>query len=334
MKVAIIGAGLQARRRAPVIRDWPDAEIKIITAARQENAETLASQMECEAGVGWEGIVDRPDLDAVVVLTPPHIHAPISITAMKAGKHVFCEKPLARTLEEAEEMTRAAKDNGVVLKCGFNHRHHPAIVKAKAAFDDGIMGEPMFVRCRYGICGRPGYDQEWRTDPNVVSGGHLMEQGIHALDLFRWFLGDIKEVTGFVQSAYWPTEPLEDNSFAIVRTETGCVASLHSSLTQWKNLFSFEAFGRDGYAVVDGLGGGYGTERLVIGKRDFDAPFQDQVTHFRGGDRSWHEEWKEFVAAVEEQRRPIGDGEDGLEALRIVFAVYEAARTGKTVSLK
>lgn len=334
MRVAIIGAGLQARRRAPVVRDWPGAEIKIITAAHLEGAERLASQMGCEAGVGWEGIIDRPDVDVVMVLTPPDVHAPVSIAAMKTGKHVLCEKPLAKTLEEAEEMIWTAQENKVVLKCGFNHRHHPAVFKAKELFDSGVLGEPIFARCRYGICGRPGYDQEWRADPKVVSGGHLMEQGIHGLDLFRWFLGDIKQVTGFVQSAYWETDPLEDNGFALVRTEGGGVGSLHSSLTQWKNLFSFEVFGQDGYATMDGLGGSYGTERLIVGRRDFYAPFQDQITEFRGGDRSWYEEWKEFVAAIEEEREPIGDGKDGLEAMQIVFAVYESARSGKVVLLE
>ena len=116
MRVAIIGAGLQAKRRAPVIRDWPNAEIRIISAEHLENAEALASELDCEAGVGWEGIVDRVDIDAVLVLTPPDTHAEISIAAMKAGKHVLCEKPLSRTVREAEGMIQAARDNGVILK--------------------------------------------------------------------------------------------------------------------------------------------------------------------------------------------------------------------------
>ena len=104
MRVAIIGAGLQARRRAPVVHNWPDAEIKIITAEHLEHAKELARELGCEAGVGWEGIVDRADVDAVLVLTPPNTHAEISNAAMKAGKHVLCEKPLSRTIKEAEEL--------------------------------------------------------------------------------------------------------------------------------------------------------------------------------------------------------------------------------------
>ena len=333
MRVGIIGAGLQGQRRAPVLQQCPDAELVVISAAHIEPAKLLADRMGCEAAVGWEPVVTRDDLDAVLVCTPPHLHAPISIAAMQSGKHVLCEKPLARTFEEAEDMLREASEAGVVLKCGFNHRHHPGIQLAKRWFEEGRVGEPLFLRARYGIGGRPGYEREWRANPQLVGGGQLMEQGIHAVDLARWFLGDFSQVTGFVASSFWKTEPLEENAFALYRTPAGAVASIHSSLTQWKNLFSFEIDGRDGYIAIEGLGGSYGTERAILGKRDFTAPFSEEVVEFRGGDRSWSEEWREFVAAIHEEREPLGNGQDGLEALQLVYAAYEAAKTGTVVSL-
>ncbi|TRZ41766.1 gfo/Idh/MocA family oxidoreductase [bacterium] len=334
MRVAIIGAGLQGKRRAPVVKDWPGAELIIITSANDDSAKTLAAKMECEAGLGWENVVKRSDIDVVLVCTPPDLHAAISIAAMKSGKHVLCEKPLTRTVAEAEEMLVVAQTTGVTLKCGFNHRHHPAIWKAKQLCDQGGLGRLLFGRCVYGICGRPGYEQEWRADPGIVAGGQFMEQGIHAVDLFRWFFGDFQEATGFMTTSYFKAMPLEDNGFALLRAKSGAIASIHSSLTQWKNLFNLEIYGSDGYIRVEGLGGGYGNEKLIVGKRDFDAPFSEQVTEFRGDDRSWLEEWKEFVAAIQEKREPIGSAKDGLEALKLVYAVYEAARTGLNTKLK
>ncbi len=333
MRVGIIGAGLQGRRRAPVVRDFPDTELVVISAANLEPAKELADRMGCVAVVGWEPVIGRDDLDAVVVCTPPHLHAAISIAAMKAGKHVLCEKPLARTVEEAQQMLTVARETGRVLKCGFNHRHHPGIQQARRWFDQEAIGGASFLRCRYGIGGRPGYEKEWRVDPAIVGGGQFMEQGIHAVDLARWFLGDFAAVSCFTANAFWKIEPLEDNAFALYQTRQGVVASIHSSLTQWKNLFSFELYGRDGYIAVDGLGGGYGVERAVLGRRDFTAPFAEEVVEFRGEDRSWLEEWKEFVAAVREGREPVGNGEDGLEALRLVFAAYEAAKDKQVVTL-
>jgi len=311
-----------------VLRGFPDTELVVISAAHLESAQCLADSMGCQAAVGWEAVVQRDDVDAVLVCTPPHLHAVISLEAMRRGKHVLCEKPLARTLEEAESMVAAARQSGVTLKCGFNHRHHPGIQQARQWFDSGVIGEPIFIRCRYGIGGRPGYEKEWRADPQIVAGGQLMEQGIHAVDLCRWFLGDFAQVVCVAGTHFWKTQPLEDNAFVLFRTPGGAVAFVHSSLTQWKNIFSFEMFGRDGYIIVEGLGGSYGTERAVLGNRHFTAPFSEEVVEFRGGDSSWLDEWKEFVAAVRERREPLGNGQDGLETLRLVYAAYAASQNG------
>jgi predicted dehydrogenase len=333
MRVGIIGAGLQARRRGPVLVNFPETKPVVVSAIQKDHAAPLAAKLGCEAAEGWESIVERDDLDALIVATPPHLHARISIAAVRNGKHVLCEKPLARTLTEAQEMVATAKETGRVLKCGFNHRHHPGIQQARRWFKEGRIGEPMFVRARYGIGGRPGYEAEWRANPEVVSGGQLMEQGIHVVDLARWFLGEFSQVAAFVEANFWNIKPFEDNAFALYRTAVGTTASIHSSLTQWKNLFSFELYGQDGYVTVDGLGGSYGNEKACLGKRDFTAPFTEEVVEFRGEDLSWRDEWQEFVAAVNEGREPLGNAADGLEAMRLVFAAYESAKTGRTVEL-
>lgn len=328
-----MGAGLQARRRGPVLLQSPETELVVVSAAHLEQAKHLAARLRCDAAEGWEPVVARDDLDIVVVCTPPHLHSEISVAALESGKHVLCEKPLARTENEAETMVAAAKRHGRVLKCGFNHRHHPGIRQLREWIDSGTLGEIMFIRCRYGICGRPGFEKEWRADTQVVSGGQLMEQGIHAIDLFRWILGDPTEIFAMTGTQFWNISPLEDNAYVLLRWNGGQAASLHSSLTQWKNIFSFEVFGRDGYAIVEGLGGGYGTEHAILGKRDFDAPFSEKVIEYRGEDRSWHEEWKEFLSAIAEEREPSGNGIDGVRSLQIVNAAYKAARSGQPASL-
>jgi len=334
MRVGIIGAGLQARRRAPVLRNFPGMDLVVISAAHLEQAEKLAGNMQCEAAVGWETVVQRNDLDAVIVCTPPDLHAEISIAAMESGKHVLCEKPLTRTIEEAQKMVDVSRQSDRVLKCGFNHRHHPAFLQMHAWFLEGRIGDPLFIRCVYGIGGRPGYENEWRANPAIVGGGHFMEQGIHAVDLSRWFLGDFAQVMAFVETQFWPISPLEENTFALYRTAGGSIASIHSSLTQWKNIFDFEIGGTDGYMSVEGLGGGYGTEKLIFGRRDFAAPFGDEITEFRGEDRSWMTEWREFVVAIQENREPLGTAIDGLEAMKLVHAAYKSASTKSAVDLK
>jgi predicted dehydrogenase len=333
MRVGIIGAGLQCRRRAPVINASRDDKLVAIASKHLHDAEEMARQFDCEAVSTWQDVIRRDDVDSVIVCTPPHVHAEISIAALNAGKHVLCEKPLCRTMDEAKAMLQVAEAANRTLKCGFNHRHHPAIREAKRLLDRGDLGRPLFARCRYGICGRPDYQNEWRADPAQAAGGQFLEQGTHALDLFRWFLGEPAEVVCMTSRQYFRAQPLDDNGMVIVRMISGATASLHTSLTNWENLFSFEVFGEEGYLEAEGLGASYGMETLSVGKRNFTAPFQDLVVQYRGGDNSWRDEWDEFKAAIRDHRPPLGDGRDGYEALRLGLAAYEAEKAGRYVKL-
>ncbi|MBI2588231.1 Gfo/Idh/MocA family oxidoreductase [Candidatus Berkelbacteria bacterium] len=334
LNVGVVGAGLQAHRRIPpIFTSNHEVKIEVIGAASLKEAESLAKQFNVTAVKGWQAVLER-ELDIVLVLTPPNLHHQITIAAMKKGIDVLCEKPLSTNLKEAEEMVRISKETKRILKCGFNHRHHPAILKLREWFEAGRLGKPLFSRSRYGIIGRPGLEKEWRADPKQSGGGELIDRGIHAIDLFRWFLGEFSEVFGFLQTSYWPIAPLEDNAFCLLRTSEGAVAELHSSLTQWKNLFHFEIFGTEGYATAEGLGGSYGLERAIFGKKDFIAPFAEEKIEFRGEDVSWKLEWEEFLGAVKTRQQPMGNGADGLAALKLVFALYDSAKTGKMVTIK
>jgi len=329
LRIGIIGTGLQGRRRAEALRQFDDAQLIAVSSNLPAQARRLAEDMKCELMDDWDKLVIRQDIDVIIVCTPPDCHLPMCNAALENGKHVLCEKPLARNPEEAEQITKLAQKKGLKLKCGFNHRHHPAIKQAREWFDQGLIGEPLFIRTEYGIGGRPGYEKDWRANVEIGGGGQLMDQGMHVIDLSRWFLGDFTEVTGFLQTGYWDIAPLEDNAFCLLRTKTGQVASIHVSWTQWKNLFRFELYGKDGYIMVEGLGGSYGVEKAILGKRAFFEPFKEEVIEFRGRDNSWEEEWREVRSAVREKRQPMGNGQGGVEAVRIAYLVYEAARKRK-----
>lgn len=273
----------------------------------------------------WEEVIERSDVDAVVVSTPHHSLAPISSAALRAGKHVFCEKPMSMNVVEGEELVAVARQSRRVLCVGFNHRHHPAIRRAHQLAGEGAVGELLFIRCRYGHGGRAGYEREWRMNQGLSGGGELLDQGIHALDLFRWFLGELSVAGAVIANWVWNAS-VEDNVFALLRSAGGQVASLHASWTQWKNMFSFEIFGDRGALVIDGLGGSYGDERLTIYLRNqAGAPAEEHMT-FAGPDRSWESEWDEFMAAIHNGQHVAVGGEEGLAALRLAEAVYAAAR--------
>ncbi|MFH1371007.1 MAG: Gfo/Idh/MocA family oxidoreductase [Planctomycetota bacterium] len=330
--VAIIGAGLIGAKRATALSAFGDFRLKVVADVNPAAADKLASQFTAESVTDWRKAVDRPDIDFVVVSTYNKHLAPISIAALKNAKNVLCEKPLGRNVDESRSILEHA-NNGVVLKTGFNHRHHPAITKAKQFVEKGEIGRIMFMRCRYGHGGRPGYESEWRASKEICGGGELLDQGVHVVDLFRWFAGDFEEAFGWMQTAFWDMN-VEDNAFAMFKSAAGVVAVMHTSWTQWKNLFSFEIFGDLGYLIVDGLGGSYGIETLKVGRRNpKGGPPDEQTEQFAGPDNSWQLEWAEFVHAVKEKRQPLGSGFDGLQANKMIDAVQRSAQTGKPAKI-
>jgi predicted dehydrogenase len=321
--VAIVGCGLIGRKRAQLLGD---NRLVVAVDADLRRAQALAElQRGAAASTDWWASVDRDDVDAVLVCTPHDLLAPVAIAAAAAGKHVLVEKPGARNAAELAPLAEVARQAAVTVKVGFNHRFHPAFRRAREYVDAGDVGDLMFVRARYGHGGRVGYDREWRANPDISGGGELLDQGMHVIDLSRWFLGDFAHVTGFAHTYFWDM-PVDDNAFMALRTAGQQMAWLHVSWTEWKNTFSFEIYGRTGKLHIEGLGGSYGTERLSYYRMSAEMGPPETVIHeYPGADESWALEFADFVDSVETGRAPCGGLDDALQALRVVDAIYESS---------
>jgi predicted dehydrogenase len=326
MRVAIVGCGRMGHRRAESL---VEATLVAVADPDAGRARDLAGRFPgCESHTDWRAVVGRDDVDAVVVATTNDALASVTLAAVERGKHVLVEKPAARRAAELAPVAAAARAAGVTVKVGFNHRFHPAALRARALFDEGAIGPLLYVRGRYGHGGRLGYEREWRADPARAGGGELLDQGVHLLDLARWFAGDFVETTGRLATYYWDM-PVEDNAFVFLRTAGGQVAWLHASCTEWKNLFSFEIFGRHGKLQWDGLGGSYGLERLTLYRmRPEMGPPETTAWEYPGEDASWRAEWSHFRGALGGGSALWGSLEDALAVLRLVDGVYATARPG------
>src|SRR5205085_425071 len=220
----------------------------------------------------------------------------------------------ARTVGELDALIEAAARTRRLVRVGFNHRFHPALRKARELVESGVAGDLMFVRGRYGHGGRVGYDQEWRANPEVSGGGELIDQGVHLIDLARWFLGEFTTVSGFAHTYFWQM-PVDDNAFMILRTAGERTASLHVSCTEWKNLFSLEIYGRDAKLHVEGLGGSYGVEKLThYQMRPEMGPPDTTVWEYPNADQSWALEFAEFLEDIRLDRQPAAGLSDARAA--------------------
>jgi predicted dehydrogenase len=327
LRTAVIGCGLIGARRAEVAAASDASTLAFAVDSTQARARDVADRFGAEWGTDWNDVVSRSDVDVVVVSTPNAYLCDVAAAALESGKHVLIEKPMGRDLAEAEMLAGVARSSRGLLKIGFNHRYHPALRAAHERFLAGEIGAPIAIRARYGHGGRPGYEKEWRGDPMLAGGGELTDQGVHVLDLIHWFAGSPNEAFAYLNTAVWPIEPLEDNAFGLLRFEGGCVATLHTSWTQWKNLFSFEIFGNDGSLVVEGLGGSYGIERLQVARRNPAGGVPDLDTvDYPGPDVSWRDEWNDFTAAIRDGSPYFGTPEEGLRVMRALHALYASSR--------
>jgi predicted dehydrogenase len=321
MRAAIIGCGLIGRKRAQALSG---CRLAVCCDRVADRAEALAKTAGgAVALTDWHAAVIRPDVDVVLIATTHDMLAPIACAAAGAGKHVLVEKPGARRAAELECVRTAADRTGARVRIGFNHRYHRAFRKAREIFDSGALGEMMFVRGRYGHGGRLGYDKEWRAVPELSGGGELVDQGMHLIDLARWFLGDFEIVQGHIATYFW-NMPVEDNGFLLLRTAGGQTAFLHASWTEWKNTFSFEISGRTGKLEITGLGGSYGTERLTFYRMSAAmGPPETTTWEYPMGDDSWEIEFREFLDDIRLCRQPAAGIADAQAALRVVEKVYE-----------
>ena len=323
MRLAIVGCGLIGRKRAVAATGH---QIVIVCDRDVGRAHELADITKAHAVTDWREAV-KADVDAVIVATTHDQLAGIAIGAIEAGRHVLVEKPAGRTLTEVQAIAAAATKHKRIVKAGFNHRFHPAFLKAREIFDSGVLGPLMFIRARYGHGGRVGYEKEWRAQPAISGGGELIDQGSHLIDLSRWFLGDLTVDYAAVPTLFW-NMPADDNCFLALRSVSGQLAWLHASWTEWKNTFSFEIFGRDGKLVIDGLGGSYGEERLTFYRMLPQMwPPETTVFNYPGQDHSWQAEFEDFAAAVNDDRRPCGDIDDAVANLAIVDEIYRKYRS-------
>jgi predicted dehydrogenase len=326
IRAAIVGCGLIGAKRAK-----SGKEIRIVACCdvSGDRAEALARQAPgAEASTDWRQTVARPDVDLVFVCTSHDMLAAVAAGAAAAGKHVLVEKPAARCRQELQAVRAAMDRTGALVRVGFNHRYHRAMRKARHIFDSGALGRMMFVRGRYGHGGRPGYDREWRAVREISGGGELVDQGVHLIDLARWFLGDFTDAKGFIGTYFWDM-PVEDNAFLLMRTAAGQVASLHATWTEWKNLFSLEIYGREGKLEINGLGGSYGTERLAFYRMSPEmGPPETTIYEYPMADDSWAAELEDFLTDIRLNRQPSPGIADAEAALAIVEAIYREAEGG------
>ncbi len=323
-RFAIVGCGLIGRKRLASLAPGQLAVACDLDLSRAEALARTAGE-GARATASYGDAVNDPAVGAVIVATLNGSLAEIAQAAASAGKHIIVEKPAGISIGEIDGLAEAAGRSGALVRVGYNHRFHPALAKARELVDAGAVGPLMFLRARYGHGGRAGYDREWRADPKLSGGGELIDQGVHLIDLAGWFLGEFSSVEGHAATYFWDMA-VDDNAFLNLRNADGATAWLHVSCSEWKNLFSFEIYGRTGKLQIDGLGGSYGVERLTYYKMLPEmGPPETTAWEYPRGDDSWRLEMAAFLADIRMGRTPEPGLREARRALEVVEKIYRSS---------
>jgi predicted dehydrogenase len=320
MRAGIIGCGLIGRKRA---RALPD-KVELISCFDLDDviAEQFAREFEITCASSVNELLNFNDIDFVVIATRHDSLGILAKEALKAGKHVFVEKPGAINRPELVEIFELSDKYNLKVHVGYNHRHHPAVSKAIEIVKSGSIGEVMFLRGRYGHGGRIGYEKEWRADKSKSGGGELIDQGSHLIDLSIGFLGNLQLDYAATPTYFW-NMPVEDNAFISLRNKKGNIGFLQASCTEWKNLFSLEIYGKNGKLDIQGLGGSYGLETLTFHEMlpEMGPPLSSSWT-FPEPDISWQVEIEEFVEDLISGSNKSDNLRSSIEVLRIIEEIY------------
>jgi len=330
VKFGIAGYGKMGKIREESILNSSDAKLISIYEV-SEYSHNDKGVVQCNS---FDELLTT-DIDAVIVSAYVSVAADYVIRALSRGKHVFCEKPPSMTAKEMKKVIEIEKKMRKVLKYGFNHRFHYSVMEAKKVINDGGMGKMLWMRGVYGKAGSIDFHDNWRNYKNYSGGGILLDQGIHMIDLFRYFSNDeFTCLSSHLTSSFWNVE-CEDNAFLTLKSKNDIVATLHSSATQWKHKFLLEMAFENGFINLDGILSStrsYAPETMIIGKREFeDITFamgkpKESITYYEY-DNSWSLELSEFIDAIH-GKNAINNGtsSDALEIMKITDFVYNNSR--------
>ena len=338
LKTAIIGYGVVGKKRKLFIERNKNYKLLYISDIKFKKNIKRKSITFCR---NYKEIL-KQNIDVVFITLPTFLAASVTLAFIKKGVHVFCEKPPAKNINEIKKVLKTSKKiPHIKIKYGFNHRYHSSVKLAKKIIKSKKYGEIINLRCLYGKSKIitpydnrfTGEKDDWRSKKKLSGGGILLDQGIHLLDLLRFFNGDFQEYKSFISNKFWNYD-VEDNAFALMRDKNGVIASIHSTATQWQHKFRIEITTKYALIELKGILSGtksYGKESLRIIKRSQKSlnGYKIKSQYYFNKDNSWKEEIDEFANIILE-KLPVKTGNifDALKVMDMVEKIYHADKKG------
>lgn len=325
MRVGIVGAGGIGRVHAENLMAIDGVRVTAVMDAVAERADALASVCGAGAFGAIDPLVDA--VDVVYVCSPPILHREHVLAAASAGKHVFCEKPLATTLEDGRAMVEALDATRVHAAVGFNNRFRPSFRRWRDLIRNGELGAPLSAWILRMAPSNPAPRANWRTTPGLLC-GITIESASHDIDLVRWALGEIQAVSGVTASSLPELEGFDDTLNAVLQVVGGPAVTLAVSWSSAVSTSSRGVVGTGGAACL--VGPDMWTVTELRWARSGEPEAVEPIDPAEGADLGYRAVSEHFVECLREDRDPEVTTRDGLAALEVSLALLRAAGQGGT----
>ncbi|MBN1564707.1 MAG: Gfo/Idh/MocA family oxidoreductase [Anaerolineae bacterium] len=338
VRVGVIGSGFIGNIHVDGLKHVPEAEIVAVASKTPGKARAFADQWRIpDAYEDYRDILQRDDIDAVTVGVPNYLHEEVVIAAAEAGKHIMCEKPFARTIEEAQNMLAAVKKASVKLVYGEMLCFAPKYARAKKLVDEGAVGKVFRIKQSEE---HDGPHSPWFWDVNLSGGGVLLDMGCHSIEFARWILDrpPVKSVWASLGTyVHQDKTQGDDHSICVIEFAGGAVAIAENSWGKTGGIEDrCEIYGSHGNTMADLI---HGNALITHSKTGYGYAVEKADTTtgwtFTGFEEEWNygfpQEMQHFINVVLGREQPIETGEDGLEVLKIIYAAYQSAGEGRRI---
>ena len=329
-KLAVIGLGGIAQLvHLPILSKLVNVQISAVVDRNKNQLNSVGDIFKIEKRyTDHKEMLDKEELDAVIIATPTNTHLDIALDCLKAGKHILIEKPIARSVSEAKQINKASKKYKKQVMVGMNLRYRPDAMLMKSLVNSGELGDIFYIRC--GWLRKQSSEQKWFINKSQSGGGVIIDLGILILDLALWILNDKKMKSVSVQKFNHNTKDVEDSAIGLVRFDDDRVISFEVSWglhSEWDK-FHLAAFGTEGTAHLNPL---RAYKRMESSHIDYTVTNQaNQTNLFK---KSYENELKHFIGVVRENTPVISTGDDAVSLMILLEALYKSAKLRKEVNL-
>ena len=317
MNFGIIGVGSFGIKRAKAIQNSTGSLSKIYDV-NKENLKKASEELKIDPTNNLNDIFDDEKIKAICICAPNKFHKELIIKGIKAGKHVFCEKPIATSVAEGQEILSACKNSKVKVQIGSNHRYFESIKFAKKLLDNKEIGDVISFSGRIGHNGER-IKNSWFWKKEISGGGTLIDNGCHLLDLSRYFMGNFASGTGLISNIYWKDMNVEDTAIGSFRTKDGKTSSIFSSWRLLSGYFFIELNGTDGYINIDARFDTHGGDKIFWKIKNEDIQSKD---FSKIKPNSYVEEINAFIEKINNGQECSPSISDGIEVLKMVNFIY------------